>query len=123
MKTNPIVKRAMRERARLGIYPSAAPLGYLNVRVSGISVLKIDPIAGPLIRQAFILAEAGHSVRSILRILTAKGLRSRRGKKLTPSALWRILQNPLYRGVIVWTGEEIQGTHEPLSGSSGFTGS
>jgi hypothetical protein len=123
MKTNPIVKRAMREKARLGIYPSAAPLGYLNVRKGGTSILVVDPIAGPHIRQAFILAEAGHSVRSILRLLTARGLRSRRGKKLTPSALWRILQNPLYRGVIVWNGEETVGTHEPLSGSSGFMGS
>jgi len=110
-----LTRRGMELKAERGEYPSAAPLGYRNVRTPSGSRLELDPETAPLIRDAFKLFNEGHSVRKILAVLTEQGLRSRRGKCLRPSALYHILHNPLYRGHVMWNGRTIQGVHPPLA--------
>lgn len=112
--TGKLASRGMQLKAERGIYPSAAPLGYKNVRINGESRLEIDPEVAPLIRHAFELHKSGRSVRKVLRTVTAKGLRSNRGKILTPSALWHILKNPVYRGIVRWNNTDYLGVHEPI---------
>src|SRR5258708_7918604 len=92
-----------------------APLGYLNVRRKGEARAELDPLVAPLIQQAFYLAAEGkHSLRTIIRILTEHGLRSRRGKPLTVLVLLKILTNPFYVGKLPFKGELYLGIHRSL---------
>lgn len=112
--TGKMAARGMQFKAERGIYPSAAPLGYLNR--NGRIVL--DPERAPLIREAFELRATGMPVRQVLKVVTRKGLRTRRGKKLGLKTLWYILQNHFYSGVFRWNGVAYVSTHPALSGSA-----
>jgi len=46
-------KKGMIEKAEQGIYPSVAPLGYLNVESNGKRSITPDPVLAPLIKQLF----------------------------------------------------------------------
>ena len=113
----------MKEANRLGRWTWTAPIGYLNgVRRSPPSLLP-DPERADLVRQAFVLAASGrHSKADALRIVTALGLRSRRGMKLTAQSFGALLVNPVYTGKLraaKWA-EEHQGDWEPLVSDSTF---
>lgn len=99
------LSREMSRRARAGMkraeekggFCHAAPLGYANARdAGGLPVLVTDRKAAPLVRESFELVAGGMPVRRALAVMTAKGLRSRRGRPLGPSAFWGILRNPVY---------------------------
>jgi hypothetical protein len=111
------VKRGMKRLEERGGFAHAAPLGYRNVRdrEKG-AMVEIDPDMAPFVRQAFELAAAGRPVREILRVMTAKGLRSRRGKPLGPSALRGILTNPFYLGRTKRGGSSAPAAHGPIVG-------
>jgi site-specific DNA recombinase len=53
-------------------------------------------------------------LRTILADITRRGLRSKHGNPIGVSALWKILTDPLYTGMIQYKGELIQGNHQPL---------
>ncbi|MGV3615159.1 MAG: recombinase family protein [Fimbriimonas sp.] len=110
-----LVKRGMRRLEERGGFAHMAPLGYRNVRdhEKGAMVV-IDPGTEPLVRQAFELAAAGKPLREILCFMTVKGLRSRRGRTLGPSALLGILTNPFYLGRIRSSGSSAPGAHGPI---------
>lgn len=111
-----LVKRGMRRLEERGGFAHMAPLGYRNARdrEKG-AVIEVDPKTAPLVREAFELAAAGKSIREILGIMTAKGLRSRRGRPLGPSALLGILTNPFYLGRIRSSGSSLPASHGPIA--------
>jgi len=105
----------MRAKAMQGVPTGPVPLGYRKVHERGEVKVVIDEPVAPLIREAFRLATLKrNSLRDILNTLTTQGLVSQRETPLHPSGLWRILTNPFYVGIMVYDGEEIQGTHQPL---------
>jgi site-specific DNA recombinase len=110
-----LASQGMAAKAARGEYPSAAPLGYKNVRTPEGTRLEIDPETAPLVREAFRLHAQGLSIRKILRIVTERGLRSKHGKPLGPSALHHMLSNPVYHGVIMWNGQKANGAHQPIA--------
>jgi hypothetical protein len=55
-----------------------------------------------------------HSTDEVIDILHAKGLSSRRGKKIAHSVMVNILKNPFYSGVLIWNGHNKKGRHEPM---------
>lgn len=75
-----------------------APIGYENVNKD----LAVDPDRAPLIRHAFELIASGNysTTDSVLSLVTAMGLKTRRGNPLTKQSWGRLLCNPIYAGWI-----------------------
>lgn len=108
------VKKGMSEKASQGLYPSCAPIGYVNNRQD--HTIEPDPKQAPIIRKGFELASSGqYSLAKLKRILFEQGLRSQRSKaELSKSQMQRILINPIYYGDFLWKGEYFK----PVSESS-----
>lgn len=109
------VRKGMRGRLKQGLYPFKAPVGYLDCGKA--KPKDIDPIKGPLVREAFDLYLSRQFSYHTLRLeLHRRGLRSALGKPLSLHAITRILRNPFYMGIIriERTGEVFQGVHQPL---------
>ena len=108
-------KKGIYGRLKQGLYPLAAPLGYLD---NGKGKPKtIDPDKGPLIRKAFELyATTRFNILELCDELFRLGLRNRKGNRVTRNGLSIILNNPFYIGLIRIrkTGQMFQGVHEPL---------
>jgi site-specific DNA recombinase len=109
--------KGMKEKARQGIWPSSAPMGYRNtVREDGKKIIEPDPERAPLIAKVFEWASTGDYSLSVLRKMAHDaGLATRRSKKpIQRSTLHRMLHNPIYMGEFDWAGERYQGTHAPI---------
>jgi len=102
-------------RLKQGLYPLRAPVGYLD---QGRGQAKaIDPIHGPLVRQAFELyATGGYSFHTLLAELHRRGLRGRKGNTVSLNGLTTLLNNSFYMGLIRIrkTNEVFEGVHPPL---------
>ena len=104
-------------KAEGGDYPSTAPIGYLNYRVSKKEKSKIiiDPQKAPLIRRLFELMATGHySLSMLVEAMRKDGLRNRRGNPLQETAISYLLRNPFYFGIFKWKGRIYDGLHEPI---------
>jgi DNA invertase Pin-like site-specific DNA recombinase len=115
------VKKGIAGRLKQGLYPFAAPVGYLN---NGKGKLKtIDPIKGPLIQRLFERYATNTVNFDQLREEFWKlGLSARPDAPYSKNGLSIILHNPFYMGVIriKRTGETYAGAHEPLIGRGLF---
>ena len=95
------------------------PLGYCGVKTKTKgqpNIVPVEPEAS-LVLKAFELVHAGNDrPADILRALTAMGLRSKGGNKLTPHTFLKMLRNPVYIGLMKskkW-GITCKGLHAPL---------
>ena len=109
-------KKGMIEKAEQGIYPSFAPLGYINVESNGKRSIAPDPALAPVIRQLFEWYATGlHSLLEVSKKVHEEGLTYRKTEaRLPKSVIHKILKNPIYYGDFVWAGKEYRGTHEPI---------
>ncbi len=100
-------------RLKQGLYPWAAPVGYVN---NGEGKIKtIDPIQGPLVKKAFEFYASGqYNLDSLTPTMSYLGLRNSKGNILARSGLALILNNPFYAGVMKIKNRTYQGLHEPL---------
>ncbi len=114
------VKRGLKNKCELGIRPGIAPLGYLNERSPDRNKGKIivDPVRAPFIKQMFEkVAADGLSGRDLFRWIYDAGFRTRIGKRITLSMVYKILHNPFYTGRFehpVGGGAWYKGRYEPL---------
>jgi site-specific DNA recombinase len=101
-------------RLKQGIYPLNAPLGYLDQ--GGGKVKSPDPERASLVRYAFDRYATGDvSLCVLLEDLWKKGLRNKRGNRLSVNGLTTILRNPFYAGIMrLRSGETFPGRHEAL---------
>ena len=102
-------------RLRQGLYPLRAPVGYLD-RGRG-KTKEIDPIYGPLVRQAFQLYAGGeYPFHRLREELHRRGLRGKTGNLISLNGLTTLLNNPFYIGLmrVEKTGEVFEGAHTPL---------
>ncbi|HVT16672.1 MAG TPA: recombinase family protein [Thermoanaerobaculia bacterium] len=113
------IRRGIRTKLEKGWLPNMAPTGYLNDR-EGRTIIP-DPERFPLMRRMWDLMLTGtYSPRQILEIATDQwGLRTKKrkrtgGKALTLGALYKILGEPFYAGVIERHGRSYPGKHEPM---------
>jgi site-specific DNA recombinase len=109
------VKKGIYGRLKQGLYPLPAPRGYLD-RGKG-KRKEIDPVSGPLVRQAFELYGSGaHTLETLRMEMHRRGLRSRAGQPLGLEAISVMLRNPFYCGLIRIrrTGQTFEGVHQPL---------
>ena len=119
------VTKGLTQKVAQGGTPGRAPIGYLNVRRTDDAgrearAVEVDAERAPLIAWAFEQYAGGEtSVTGLLRDLTARGLLSvpspkRPSKPLGKNALYRVLTNPYYAGVIRYRGALHPGAHEPI---------
>jgi len=113
------VKRGNRAKAERGWRPNHAPLGYRNDRTTS-TIIK-DPDRFALVRRMFDLMLTGaYSPRRICEMARYEwGFRTPQRKRvgakpLALSAVYKILSNPFYAGVLVWAGKVYEGAHEPV---------
>lgn len=108
-------KKGMLEKARSGIYPSYARVGYRNADgPNGKRVIIPDPEAAPTIADLYTRFATGqYSIEALVTKLRAEGV-TLRGRRIFRSLAHQILRNRLYVGEFDWDGVTYQGIHEPL---------
>ena len=102
-------------RLKQGLYPIRAPIGYCDMGKG--KAKEPDPIAAPLVHEAFTLYASGHyNFEELAAELHKHGLRNHNGGRLSMNGLTTMLNNPFYVGLIHIrkTNEVFQGIHTPL---------
>lgn len=109
-------RKGMREKAEQGIYPSFAPVGYLNVKCGDKRFIQPDPAMVPLVQKIFEwYAEGDTSLRDLAQKVVSEGFAYRSaGRKLSKSMVQYILTNPIYHGDFLWRGTRYHGSHDPI---------
>jgi hypothetical protein len=73
----------MKARLKSGSWPFKAPLGYLNAKTSG-KTLVADPERAPFVREAFTRFATGlHTKGEVREHVTVMGLETRSGAKVS----------------------------------------
>jgi len=109
------VKKGQMEKLREGWLPTKPPLGYKTIGEKGHKIHVLDEKVAPLIRKMFEIYATGNvSLKKLVEIMYAEGLRTRRGGKLVKSRIAELLSNPFYYGKIRWKGKLYDGKHKPL---------
>ncbi len=105
----------MRSGAQSGRHLHLAMLGYLNgTMTNGVKNIVPDPERAELVRKAFSLVADGHGLVEVLRVVSALGLRSRQGHKLTKGTFSQMLHNRTYCGWVKQKDIIARGAFEPL---------
>lgn len=114
-------KKGMAEKARQGIWPTKAPLGYLNVSMGSRRIIEPDPERQEHIVWLFTrYAEGTISIRNLRDEASARGLTTRKGRKVQGNAIHKMLQHKAYIGVVEWGDIVVPGIHEPLIDKTTF---
>ncbi len=114
------VKRGLRSRVEMGLWPGVAPLGYLNQKhMDKKCQIIIDPQRAPVIKKMFEKVAFEHySGRKVYNWLRHElNFYTRGNKALTLSGIFRTLDNPFYYGVFEHpkkSGNWYTGKHEPI---------
>ena len=97
--------KGMLEKARAGIYPSNAPVGYLNTDgPAGKRIIVPDPESAPVITELFgRFAMGRHSIKALVAEMRADGIMLR-GRRLCSSTAHQLLRKKLYKGDFDWDG-------------------
>ena len=109
-------KKGMLEKAEQGIYPSFAPIGYINVECNSRRYIQPDPNMAPTIVKLFEWYSTGkYSLKSLTSKIHDEGLSFRKsGNKIPKSHIHQILTNRIYYGDFDWNGKTYHGIHKPL---------
>ena len=109
-------KKGMIEKAAQGIWPSFAPIGYVNVECNGRRYIQPDPEMAPIVKKLYEwYATGGYSLKAITGKIHDEGLAYRKsGGKIQKSHVHQILTNRIYYGDFDWNGKTYEGIHEPL---------
>lgn len=113
------VKRGLRARCQMGLWPCTAPTGYLNSKnVDKRCHVEIDPVRAPIIKQIFEkVAYENYSGRMIYRWLNDIKFVTRGNKPMTLGNIYRTLRMTFYYGVFEYpmgSGDWYEGKHTPL---------
>lgn len=114
------VKRGLKTRVEMGLWPSVAPTGYLNHPDRNMKCqVIIDPLRSHVIKLLFEKAAYNNmSIRKLFQWLKEDiKFTTRNGKPLTISNIQVILRNNFYMGLIEYprkSGKWYAGKHEPI---------
>ena len=113
------VRRGNRTKIQQGWLPSCAPIGYLNDKET--KTIVIDPERFPLVQRLWqYMATGNYTPRRLWEMATKDwGLRTPKrkrigGKPVSLSAVYRILSNPFYAGILELDGKTYPGKHKPV---------
>ena len=114
-------RKGMRQRLEQGIWPWAAPVGYLNQ--GGGRPKVIDPVKGPKVKRLFDLYATGDfTIRQLVTEAERMGLTNSKGGAMGVNRIAWMLANPFYVGRL-WvrtTNETYAGAHEPIISEAVF---
>lgn len=113
------VKRGLRAKCEMGLWPAPAPTGYLNeMRTDRKGYVMLDPERAPIIKQMFEkVAYEGFSGRKVQAWLHDIKFKTINGKPIWISSVQKILTTPFYYGEFQYpakTGIWYKGIHEPI---------
>lgn len=115
------VKRGLEKKAKMGVYPAPAPVGYINDKYAekGYKSIFVDPDRFDIVRKMFDLMLTGkYTPPRILEVATKEwGLRMPNGKPLSRSNIYLLLTRPFYYGEFeypVGSGNWHKGIHKPM---------
>jgi DNA invertase Pin-like site-specific DNA recombinase len=113
------VKRGLRTRVEMGLWPSVPPTGYLpNTDRTKKCEMILDPDRHMIIKMMFEkVGYDGWSGRKVLAWLKEVRFVARSGKALSLSNLYLILKNPFYYGEFEYpkgSGARYKGKHDPI---------
>ena len=105
-------RKGMLEKAEQGLWPSFAPLGYLN---SDRTIVP-DPVIAPIIRNLFEWYATGeYSLADVTKMAKRAGMVFRKSGNLVPKAtVQKILHNRIYTGDFDFGGKTYRGRYEPI---------
>ncbi len=108
------VMKGMRMKIQGGGYPNGAPVGYVNNKAT--AEIDVDPAQGPIVKKLFEYYGTGRTnVSGLEKLAIELGLRYRNNPKpLSRSAIYAMLRNPVYYGLIRWADQKAMGKHDPL---------
>lgn len=114
------VKRGLRTRVEMGLWPGVAPAGYLNQKLMDKKCqVVIDPERAPIIKKLFekMVYEkwSGRKIHHWLKF--ELNFKTVGNHPLALSNIFRIIQNPFYYGIFEYprkSGNWYQGKHEPI---------
>ncbi len=114
------VKRGLRTRVEMGLWPGMAPVGYLNQKLMDKKCQIIqDPERASMIKKIFEkMAYEKWSGRKIYHWLKFElNFKTIGEHNLPPGSIFRIIENPIYYGQFEYpkkSGNWYQGKHEPI---------
>ncbi len=114
------VKRGLRMRCEMGLWPNAAPLGYLNQKLIDKKCQVItDPERASVVKQMFEKVANDHwSGRKVYHWLKFElNFRTKSNHHVSLSSIFLTIQNPFYYGVFEYpekSGNWYTGKHEPI---------
>jgi len=113
------VKRGIRQKLRRGEWPGKAPFGYVNNPKT--RTIEPDVVKAKIVKKAFAeYADGKHSLESLGQRLSFWSVVSRGGKPISKSALHKMLNNPVYIGIIRRNGESYEGGFPPIVSQATF---
>jgi len=105
------VKRGLRQKIRNGVWPSQAPYGYLNNKLT--KGIELDPEKSKVVKKAFeIFSKEKVSFTDVSLLLAKGGIFKRSGKPVGISQVHKMLTNRFYIGIMVYNSEYFEGKHE-----------
>jgi DNA invertase Pin-like site-specific DNA recombinase len=114
------VKRGLKTRAEMGLWPGYAPTGYVNDRRRDHKCeMQIDPIRAPIVKKIFekIGNDRWSGRKVYLWLKNDTRFTSRSGKPINLGSLYKLIKNPFYCGVFEFprgSGNWYTGKHVPL---------
>jgi site-specific DNA recombinase len=114
------IKRGMRARCEMGLWPTTAPTGYLNSkRTDQKCQVFIDPLRAPVIKQMFekVAYEKWSGRRLYIWLKDEIRFKTKTGKPLSIGNVYLILKNHFYYGIFEYprgSGNWYVGKHTPI---------
>lgn len=109
------VRKTANHMLEQGIWPTAAPLGYIRDKTNLASPIQFDTAKAPLVRRLFELYDTGDwPLQSLVDEAAKMGLRNKFDRPISQSRLHRMLTDNFYIGLMVYRKKTWQGAHEPL---------
>jgi len=109
------VRKGMTEKAEQGIWPSYAPLGYLNTKLpSGKNGIAQDKSRAKLVRRLFEMYATGNfSLKQLAQWAASARLTFRKsGRPVNKATIQGILHNLIYTGDFEFNGKVYKGIHD-----------
>lgn len=109
-------QKGIRAKAEQGLWPTVAPLGYLNTTDDrGRKIIVPDEIRAPIVRKIFEEYVTGnYTTRSMAKWAYQQGLRSKKGNRVSKSRMHDLLRSRIYTGNFDFKGQFFEGIHEPI---------
>lgn len=121
------VKRGMRTRCEMGLWPAPAPTGYLKTKNKNDSCkVFVDPVRAPAIKEVFEkIAYENFSGRKAYNWLTYhRKFKTVTGKSLSLGNFYRLIKQPFYYGEFEYpsnSGNWYKGAHTPITTKEVFS--